>query len=73
MSQQERRAKQVVVERHRKALLAGLDCSLAELMSGGHLKAVRDDLRQMSHSGQPEDQAPVSSMECHRMGALHVR
>jgi hypothetical protein len=33
----------------------------------------RDDLRQMSRSGQPEEQAPASSMECHRVGASHVR
>ena len=36
LPQRERQAKQIAVERHRKALLADLDRSLAGLMSGGH-------------------------------------
>ena len=40
LPQRERQAKQIAEERHRKALLADLDCSLAELTSGGHLDAM---------------------------------
>ena len=40
LPQRKRQAKQSALERHRKALLASLDRSLAELTSGGHLDAM---------------------------------
>ena len=68
--QPDRRARRLADEEARKALLASLDRSLAELTSGGHLDAMHNfrpgDLREVSRLEHPHGRAVARLMSRHR-------